>query len=174
MTYSDLARFIEHDMRMSHVYQPVFLMLMLEAADGAITENEAAAAFRDVMDSGEDVVFDVRRYPCEVLINRGVIRRADRGTYHLLGFDQLRAHERRSLVDLCDARLEVYLSEHRSPVNQLGPGRVYVLISAATPTLFKVGFTTTRAAYRAKEISRGTGVPADFQVYYESVRVNDA
>ena len=43
MTYSDLARFIEHDMRMANVYQPVFLMLMLEAADGVIAESEAVA-----------------------------------------------------------------------------------------------------------------------------------
>ena len=43
MTYSDLARFIEHDLRMANVYQPVLLMLMLEAADGVITESEAAA-----------------------------------------------------------------------------------------------------------------------------------
>jgi len=48
------------------------------------------------------------------------------------------------------------------------------LTSPATPTLIKVGFTTVRAAYRAREISRGTGVPAPFDVYYESVRVPDA
>ena len=42
------------------------------------------------------------------------------------------------------------------------------------PTLFKVGFTTMRAEYRAREISRGTGVPAPFYVYYESVPVFNA
>ena len=42
------------------------------------------------------------------------------------------------------------------------------------PTLIKVGYTTMRAEYRAREISRGTGVPAPFQVYYESVRVQNA
>lgn len=60
------------------------------------------------------------------------------------------------------------------PDGQLGPGRVYILRSEATPTLFKVGFTTVRAHYRAQEISRGTGVPEPFGVYYESVPVPDA
>ena len=172
--YTDLARFIESEMRMAQVYQPVFLTLMLESDHGIISAQEAAEAFRQVLDADEKATFDVRRFPGAVLAKREIVEQVGEDEYRLLGFDELLPHERRSLIELCDARLELYLSGSGSSETRLGPGRVYVLRSAATPTLFKVGYTTTRAEYRAKEISRGTGVPSEFEVYYESVRVDDA
>lgn len=174
MTFQQLARFIESEMRMSQVYQPVFLTLMLESDDGTVSEAEAADAFRQVLDEDAGTHFDVRRYPGDVLIEHGVVERFDSERYRLLGFEGLISEERRSLAELCDARLELYLSGQIPTATQLGPGRVYILTSPATPTLFKIGYTTTRAEYRAKEIGRGTGVPAAFDVYYESVRVEDA
>ncbi|MDC0161054.1 GIY-YIG nuclease family protein [Gemmatimonadales bacterium] len=176
MEYQELARFIESEMRMSQVYQPVFISIMLGSNDGTLTEAEAAEAFREVLDPEEDRVFNVAEYPGEVLIGRGVIERTENATYRLLGFEDLLDHERRSLIKLCDARLESYLTGQTpvGPQLELGPGRVYILMSDGTPSLFKIGYTTTRAEYRAKEISRGTGVPSRFEVYYESVRVPNA
>ena len=175
MTYSELANFIEHEMKMAQVYQPVMLGLMLESEGGVVTEAEAAAAFGAVQD--DDREYDVRRYPGDVLVNHGVIERLPDGTsYRLIGFEDLTERERAVLVKLCDARLQVYLEggDPTLEVGQLGPGRVYLLKNPAMPTLIKVGYTTMRAEYRAREISRGTGVPAPFQVYYESVRVQNA
>ena len=40
MTYSELANFIEHEMKMAQVYQPVMLGLMLESEAGVVTEAE--------------------------------------------------------------------------------------------------------------------------------------
>ena len=121
---------------------------------------------------------DLRRYPGDVLIRHEVIERlTDGASYQLLDFGDLTEHERAVLVELCDARLQIFLAGERAAVTDeggLGPGRVYILKSEATPSLFKVGFTTVRATYRASEISRGTGVPAPFEVYYESVHVPDA
>ena len=176
MNYQELKHFIESDMQMAQVYQPVFISMMLASTDGKLTEAAAAEAFREVLDSDEDKTFDVRRYPGEVLIQHGVIERTENETYRLLGFEDLLDHERRSLIKLCDARLESYLTGQTpvGPQLELGPGRVYILMSDGTPSLFKIGYTTTRAEYRAKEISRGTGVPSRFEVYYESVRVPNA
>jgi hypothetical protein len=63
MTFSDLAKFIESEMRMSQVYQPVFLALLLESEGGLITEAEAEESFRQVLDREPETTFDVRRYP---------------------------------------------------------------------------------------------------------------
>ena len=175
MTYADLASFIEKEMRMSHVYQPVMLGLMLRSENGIVTESEVASEFALVLDDVRD--YDVRRYPGDILIGREVIERLPDGTsYRLIGFDNLTESERTVLVKLCDTRLQVYLvgGGPDAQGTQLGAGRVYLLTNPAMPTLFKVGFTTMRAEYRAREISRGTGVPAPFQVSYESVPVANA
>jgi hypothetical protein len=175
MTYNELANFIEHEMKMTQVYQPVMLGLMLESEGGVVTETETAAAFGAVRD--DDREYDVRRYPGDVLVNHSVIERLpDGSSYRLIGFEDLTERERAVLVKLCDVRLQVYLlgGDPTLGVGQLGPGRVYLLTNPAMPTLTKVGYTTKRAEYRAREISRGTGVPAPFQVYYESVRVQNA
>ena len=176
MDYHELADFIANRMQMEQVYQPVMLGLMLDSVDGVTSEEEASAAFGAVLD--DEHKYDVRRYPGDVLIRHGVIEPLANGrSYRLLGFEHFSGQERATLIALCDARLQVYLAgdkEARTESGQLGPGRVYILTSPATPTLFKVGYTTVRAAYRAKEVSRGTGVPEAFDVYYESVRVPDA
>jgi len=174
MTFSELAKFIESEMRMAQVYQPVFLALLLDSEGGLITEAEAGESFRQVLDTEPGTTFDVRRYPGDVLIERGVVERLEDERYRLIGFRELSSHQRRTLIDLCDARLELFLAGAELGGEQLGPGRLYILMSDATPTLFKLGFTTKRATYRATEISRGTGVPASFNVYYESAHVPDA
>jgi hypothetical protein len=43
-------------------------------------------------------------------------------------------------------------------------GFVYILVNPAFPNLVKIGKTTVSPSSRAKEVSRGTGVPAEFQV----------
>ena len=101
----------------------------------------------------DDQRYDVRRYPGDVLIEHGVIERLEDGTrYRLLGFEDLSQRERTVLVELCDARLRIYLAAaaraSTAEEGSTGPGRVYILRSPATPTLFKVGFTTVRAEYR--------------------------
>ena len=78
MTYADLASFIEKDMRMSHVYQPVMLGLMLRSENGIVTESEVASEFALVLDDVRD--YDVRRYPGDILIEREVIERLPDGT----------------------------------------------------------------------------------------------
>ena len=128
MNYQELARFIESEMRMSQVYQPVFISLILGSNDGTLTEAEASEAFREVLDPEEGRVFNVTEYPGEVLIGRGVIEQMENATYRLLGFEDLLDHERRSLIKLCDARLESYLTGQTpvGPQLELGPGRVYI------------------------------------------------
>ena len=121
MNYQRLTRFIDRDMRMSQVYQPVFLKLMLESNDGTLTEKDAAREFRAVLNADRTMRYDVARYPGEVLVRRGVIERVGGRTYRLIGFADLREHERLSLIGLCDTRIERYLMGSRLdsvPVSQ--------------------------------------------------------
>ncbi len=48
-------------------------------------------------------------------------------------------------------------------------GYVYILISPAFPDLLKIGMTTRTPEERAKELSKGTGVPASFVVAYSEL-----
>ena len=43
MTFSDLEDFIKHRMRMSHIYQPVMLKVLLEGGGQASVEDIAKA-----------------------------------------------------------------------------------------------------------------------------------
>lgn len=45
MRFEDLVQFIERDMRMSHVYQPVMLRLLLDQG-GRATREEIAAGLK--------------------------------------------------------------------------------------------------------------------------------
>nr|WP_181717473.1 GIY-YIG nuclease family protein [Psychrobacter sp.]QJS05940.1 hypothetical protein [Psychrobacter sp.] len=46
-------------------------------------------------------------------------------------------------------------------------GFIYVLTNAYIPNVYKIGYTTRNAVERAKEISRDTGVPGDWEVARE-------
>lgn len=53
-------------------------------------------------------------------------------------------------------------------VNQEGDGDswVYILSNPALPNLFKIGSTSKSPDERAKQLSRGSGVPLEFKVEY--------
>ena len=102
------------------------ISLMLESEDGIVTEADASAAFGAVLD--EERQYDVRRYPGDVLIGHGVVKRlADGTSYQLLGFGNFTEHERAVLVELCDAQIQIFLTGERAGGTDegvLGPGRV--------------------------------------------------
>lgn len=51
-----------------------------------------------------------------------------------------------------------------SEPSQANSGFVYILVNPAIPGLVKIGRTVGQPEHRAREVSRGTGVPADFTV----------
>ncbi|WP_406133845.1 GIY-YIG nuclease family protein [Streptomyces zaomyceticus] len=52
-------------------------------------------------------------------------------------------------------------------------GVIYILANSHIPGLLKIGRTARESNERAREISRGTGVPAEYEVIYDQV-VSDA
>ncbi|MGW9210656.1 GIY-YIG nuclease family protein [Embleya sp. NPDC055664] len=48
-------------------------------------------------------------------------------------------------------------------------GVIYILSNPSIPSVLKIGQTTRNAVARARELSRPTGVPTDFEVVYEVI-----
>ena len=50
---------------------------------------------------------------------------------------------------------------------KLNPGYIYILQNPSFPDLLKIGKTTRTPTERAKEVSRGTGIPTKFNVVFD-------
>jgi ATP adenylyltransferase len=114
-TYEQLAHSINHEMRMSHVYQPVMLRELLKRK-GAATATEVARALlaedRSQLEYYEQIT---KNMVGRVLTaNRGITEK-DGATYRLKDFAQLSNEEIHDLVQLCDAKVAGYLGKREDP-----------------------------------------------------------
>ena len=114
-TYEQLAHFINHEMRMSHVYQPVMLRELLKRR-GAATVTEVARALlaedRSQLEYYEQIT---KNMVGRVLTaNRGITDK-DGATYRLKDFSHLSNEEIDDLVQLCDAKVAEYLGKREDP-----------------------------------------------------------
>lgn len=110
MRYKDLLRFIERDMRMSHVYQPIMIRTLLSNG-GRASRRAIARSLLNADESQLDYYAEiVRNMVGRVLTGRGVVSR-DGQDYRLHGFDRLTADEIRELKEACDARLKDYMEK---------------------------------------------------------------
>ncbi len=73
MTYEELIDFIDHKMRMSHVYQPLLIKELVESG-GVATIRQLAAAFLS-HDEGQIQYYEkrIKEMPVKVLKNHGII-----------------------------------------------------------------------------------------------------
>lgn len=111
-----LRQFLETEMAMSHVYQPVMIRTMLEGG-GAATRRQIAAAFLGAdlsqLEYYENVV---SRYPGPVLRRRGIVE-LERGVYRLTrDLRRMDEWQRASLVALCDAKVAEFVSRRQAAI----------------------------------------------------------
>ena len=112
MTYTDLAKFIDHGMRMSHIYQPVMIMELL-LNRGVLKDSDIAKTLLSYDQSQiEYYTTIVNNMVGRVLLNRSVVSR-DRKTrvFTLLGFEDLNKDQIMDLKDRCIRRLDEYLEK---------------------------------------------------------------
>lgn len=110
MTFEDLKQFIERDMKMSHVYQPVMLRVLLDS-DGRATRDDIARALLIEDRSQLEYYAEItRNMPGKVLANRGVVKR-DGKAYELVGFERLTSSQVQELRDACDRKLAEYVAK---------------------------------------------------------------
>lgn len=114
--FDDLLTFITERMRMSHIYQPVMLKVLLENG-GHVSRKAIAKAFLNEDQSQIDYYENiVRNMPGRILSKHGIVERAG-DDYRLTDkFLNLNEEQRKSLIQKCDNRLNEYLEKHgRAP-----------------------------------------------------------
>jgi ATP adenylyltransferase len=111
-----LRDFLENDMSMSHVYQPLMIRTILDGG-GAATRRQIAAAFL-AADLSQLEYYEqiVRGYPTQVLRRRGVIEH-HAGVYRLAGgFDRLEEWQRATLIAVCDAKVADFVGRRQAKI----------------------------------------------------------
>jgi len=105
MTYDELKHFIESEMRMSQIYQPLMLMELIES--GGISGRESIAKRLLEHDPSQVSYYEniVDRMPGKVLKGHSVVTK-DRTsqTYHLTLTEQLSDRQKADLLALCHQR----------------------------------------------------------------------
>ena len=134
LTYQQLEAYIRAQMRMSHVYQPVMLRVLLENGGTASTEDVAKALLSYDRSQVEYYEIRTKNMVGKVLTQNGVIEPIKDGrriTGYRLAAGHLTTEETGALVDLCQQRLTDYINQrgdgiwgHRSISDGYVPGSV--------------------------------------------------
>lgn len=114
--YQRLLAFVDQQMSMSHIYQPVMLKTLL-AGNGVASRREIAAAFL-AEDQSQLEYYDeiVKRYPTQTLKRHGIIDH-ERGRYQLCdSYNIVDAEERAALIAICDAKLAEFIDRRQQMV----------------------------------------------------------
>jgi len=107
MTYEQLVAFIQNRMRMSHVYQPVMLVALLQGG-GRCSTTEIARAILTHDESQIEYYEDVTKNMVgRVLRRHGIVERED-GGYALVGYENLDEEQIEYLIGLCESKLDEY------------------------------------------------------------------
>ena len=88
MRYAQLKEFIEQSMRMSHIYQPVMIRVLLESGGSATEEEIAKSLLSHDRSQIEYYCSIVCNMVGRILRSHGIVDREGR-TYRLAGFDGL-------------------------------------------------------------------------------------
>lgn len=114
--FERLKAFLETQMTMSHVYQPVMIRTMLEGG-GAATRRQIAAAFL-AADLSQLEYYEqvVGNYPGPVLKRRGIVEQ-DGAVFRLArGIRRMDEWQRAALIALCDARVADFVSRRQAAI----------------------------------------------------------
>ena len=115
--YEMLRNFIVNRMRMSHVYQPVMLMTLLQA-HGTATEREIARSILVHDESQLEYYANITNNMVgRVLRKYGIVSKAS-GVYSLSNFDVLTDQQVDELVALCQSKLDAFLEKRGDRIFQ--------------------------------------------------------
>jgi diadenosine tetraphosphate (Ap4A) HIT family hydrolase len=110
-----LSDFIQNEMRMSHVYQPVMLRALLTHRGEASVREIAKALLSEDQSQIEYYEQITKRMVGKVLTtNRGITTKT-RDAYALNGFSELSQSERDELITLCDRKIAEFLERRSDP-----------------------------------------------------------
>ena len=119
LSFQQLETYIREQMRMSHVYQPVMLQVLLEKGGSASTEEVAKALLSYDRSQVEYYEIRTKNMVGKVLTQNGVIEPIKDGRrivgYQLAAGD-LSEQEIAALIDLCQQRLAAYINQRRDGI----------------------------------------------------------
>lgn len=109
MTFEDLLDFIRHRMRMSHVYQPLLIRLLVEAG-GQSTIRQLAKDF-SAFDEAQVLLYEhrLKAMPIPVLKRHRIV--AKDGNMVTLQLGELTLEQRRALVSECESRISAFIQQ---------------------------------------------------------------
>ncbi len=117
MAFNELKDFIARKMRMSHVYQPVMLITLLENGGKAHQRHIASSLLARDESQVEYYVHITNNMVGRVLRNHGIVRRDNLSKeYRLNGFDSLESWQVDELIELCKGRLNQFMDSRRRDV----------------------------------------------------------
>ena len=105
MNFKDLKDFIQNQMRMSHIYQPVMLIEVLKRGGYASAEQIAKAILNHDPTQVDYYKEVVKNMVCKVLTsNRGITEKTG-DTYSLINYEKLTKTQTKELISLCQEKL---------------------------------------------------------------------
>jgi ATP adenylyltransferase len=110
MQFNELLQFVEQDMRMSHVYQPVMIRELLDRGGRASRQDIARTLLNEDRSELEYYCEITRDMVGRVLTHRGIAKRAG-ADYELPGYEQLTAQQVKALTDACERKLAEYVAK---------------------------------------------------------------
>ena len=110
--FDKLSDFLSNKMRMSHIYQPVMLIQLLENEGKATATDIATAILRHDSSQVEYYENVTKRMPGRVLTKNRKITERTKDTYRLTGYEELSELEIDKLIELCNQKLSNYLQSN--------------------------------------------------------------
>jgi ATP adenylyltransferase len=110
MTFTDLKFFLTQKMRMSHIYQPLLVKILLEAG-GLATIRQLAREFA-VNDESQILFYEKRlkEMPIKVLSSHEVILKNGEVVSLNLNIDKLTLEQKAELLKICSEKIHTYIS----------------------------------------------------------------
>jgi diadenosine tetraphosphate (Ap4A) HIT family hydrolase len=107
MKFEDLKDFLENRMRMSHIYQPLFIKSLIEAG-GSATIRQLAHKFLS-QDESQILYYEkrIKEMPLKVLRNHGVV--SSKGDFVSLNIKKLSYEQKVQIKMICEQKLQEFL-----------------------------------------------------------------
>ena len=138
MAMSDLKKYISEKMKMSHIYQPVMIKLLLELSGTASKTQISKAILEHDFSQVEYYEKITNGMVGKVLRDNGIVLKT-KDNYSLIGHENLNGSEIEELITLCEFKINEYISrrgekiwEHRRRNRKAVPGSTrYSVLSRA-------------------------------------------
>jgi ATP adenylyltransferase len=140
MNFETLHHFVQHKMRMSHIYQPVMIKCLLEKRGNA-TDKEIAEQLLQYDPSQVEYYQKITNQMVGKVLRNHEIVTKERNRYSLADFESLSKGEIDTLVRLCETKLDEYVTKRGEAIWQHRKNnREYISGTVRYEVLKRAGF----------------------------------